>query len=133
MMRGGLAVAAATLVGGAALIAGCSTAAPAPPAPKHRALIESQVRAFTDRVFADYRNSSDLGMRAAAASPDRVLFSGAKSYRSAVEADGRAVCSHIIAGVPVDQAFQAAYPQSPVTEAGLRTTRIAADTLCPEQ
>ena len=130
-MRGGLALAAATLVGSAALIAGCSTAAPAPPAPKHRALIESQVRAFTDRALAVMRTSPDLGVRAMGESPDRVI-GAIKPPRSAVEADGRAVCSHIIAGVPVDQAFQAAWPQARASETDIQISRIAADTLCPE-
>jgi len=110
----------------AAVLAGCGGE------PPRRELRESQVRVFTDRVLAELRRSPEPGVVALASNPDRTGgMYGDHSYRSAIEADGRAVCSHIIAGVPADQAFHAAYPDAQVTAQSQMIARFAGEVLCP--
>jgi hypothetical protein len=111
----------------AAAATGCAAE---PEAPKQRVLVESQVRAFTDQVLADRRTDPDYSVRYLAENPDGGTLGGT-NYREAIEATGRAVCSHMIIGVPVDQAFQAAYPRAPRDAKQLQMSQHAADTLCP--
>jgi hypothetical protein len=105
------------------LLAGCSSE---PEKPKRRALVESQVRVYTDRVLADMGSSADPLERANALSEPEYM-------RSAIEKEGRAMCSHIIAGVSPRGAFQSAYPQAPIEEKNRRWGLTAADVMCPEQ
>lgn len=132
---------AATLAG--SLLAGCGGGGGGgeqpTDAPKQRVLIESQVRLFTDRVLAELRNSPNPVTRALAESPDENVFGG-KPYRSAIEEDGRAVCSHMIGGVPVNQAYASAFPKAPGVDDftyrqraadSQRKVELAAELLCP--
>lgn len=106
-------------------LAGC-TAAPAPePEPGPRVLIESQVFAFVDRVVAlDPDNPTLTRIR--------------RQSQDFIEEQGRRVCSHMIAGVPIEEAHFAAYPgdrsnperHDPQSE-GQQIVRIAAEVLCP--
>lgn len=110
-------------------LTGCASSAP----PKmERAIQESQVRAFTDQVLAELRKDPDPTVRVLAENPDRTGgMYPTDGYRAAIEKDGRNLCSHMIAGVPVDQAYSAAYPQGEPTARTATTSRIAADVLCP--
>ncbi|QJY46631.1 DUF732 domain-containing protein [Pseudonocardia broussonetiae] len=128
-----LAVAVALLV-----LAGCS-AAPAPdPGPGPRVLMESQVRVFTDRVIAQVLASDpDPTTKLLASRPDLAgggVYSGTTTYRDYVEEEGRAVCSHMIAGVKPNQAYAQAFPNAPrITPQSdeQQMVQLAAELLCP--
>jgi hypothetical protein len=113
----------------AVALTGCAN--PEPPR-MERVLLESQVRVYTDRVLAEYRRDPDLTIRLLAENPDRTDgMYGPRPFRSAVEEDGRNLCSHMIAGVPVEQAYSAAYPKGQATGRTATASGIAADVLCP--
>lgn len=114
-------------------LAGCGGEPEPPPPPGPRELVESQVRVYTDRVLAILVQDPDPIVSGLASSPDSTGgFYPRDGYRAAVEEDGRNLCSHIIADVPPEQAWQAAYPQKPgVTSQERQIAKIAADTLCP--
>jgi hypothetical protein len=114
-------------------VAGCASE-PTPDPPGPRVLVESQMRAFTDRALAVQRTSSDSIVRSLAEAPDATGgFYPSDGYRAQIEDWGRNVCSHIIAGVPPEDAFAAAYPRDPKTRSReyREIAQIAADVLCP--
>lgn len=117
-------------------LAGCSSEPDAPPAPGPRVLVESQMRAFTDQALAGLQNDPDSITRLLASAPDATGgMYPSDGYRSQIEDWGRNVCSHMIAGVPVEESFAAAYPRAAARgEIGQKeqgVARIAADVLCP--
>jgi hypothetical protein len=102
-----------------AVLSGCSGTSE----PPRRVLIDAQARAFADRVLAE---------------PTFALDRYSPTMRAAIEEDGRALCSHMLIGVPWDQAHDAAYPPLPghvLKPADVERRRIlarhAADILCP--
>jgi hypothetical protein len=122
----------------AMLVTGCSAAPAAPAGPGPRVLQESQVRVFTDRVFAEIlrnvRGDEDYAVRALASEPDRTGgMYGPTPYRSEIEEKGRAVCSHLIAGEEPVEAFRAAYPRQDARDlSNAAVIKLADQVLCPK-
>lgn len=114
-------------------LTGCASEPPPPPAPGPRVLVESQVRAFTDRALVGLQQDPDSIVRSLASRPDATLPGTLGPYRDQVEEWGRNTCSHLIAGVPVEDAFAAAYPRDPANRSPkyLAVAQAAADVLCP--
>ncbi len=97
-------------------------------------LDDARVRAFTDHVLDERITSLDPNVKLFAGNPDVPgggLYGGVKPYRSQIEEQGRAVCSHLIVGETTREAFDAVFPYVVYDDKDWQLVKIAAHVLCP--